>query len=141
MRKQRGQIIRIGSRWHVRHWEGRNIGGIIERKRVRHFLGEVTTRGKRPPADIVTEAERHMATVTSGTIPADRIVTIGDFVEQIYLPWVREYKRTRLRTFSRPRRYTRPASFPSHTHARSCVPAAPLAAAAVPCLASSLSLR
>jgi hypothetical protein len=34
-----------------------------------------------------TEAERHMATVNSGTVPAERIVTIGDFVEQVYLPW------------------------------------------------------
>lgn len=93
MRKQQGQIIRIGNRWHVRHWERRNIVGIIERKRVTHFLGEVTTRGKRPPADIVTEAERHMATVNRGTIPAERIVTIGDFVEKIYLPWVREHRR------------------------------------------------
>jgi integrase len=92
-RKQNGQVLRIGNRWFVRYWERRNAGGTIERKRVTHLLGNVTTRGKRPPADIVTEAERHMATVNSGTIPADRIVTIGDFVEQIYLPWVKEHKR------------------------------------------------
>lgn len=93
MRKQRGQIIRIGDRWYVRYWERRNIGGTIERKRVTHSIGEVTTRGKRPPADIVTEAERHMATVNSGTVPAERIVTIGDFVERVYLPWTEEHKR------------------------------------------------
>jgi hypothetical protein len=84
-RKQQGQIIRIGDRWYVRYWERRNIGGTVERKRVTHSIGEVTTRGKRPPADIKTEAERHMATVNSGTVPADRIVTIGDFVERVYL--------------------------------------------------------
>ncbi len=83
MRKQHGQIIRIGNRWYVRYWERRNIGGAVERKRVTHELGQVATRGKRPPADINTEAERHMATVSSGTVPADRIVTIGDFVEQV----------------------------------------------------------
>ena len=92
-RKQQGQIIRIGECWYVRYWERRNIGGTIERKRVTHKLGEVTTRGKRPPADIKTEAERHMATVNSGTVPADRIVTIGDFVERVYLPWIDEHKR------------------------------------------------
>jgi hypothetical protein len=27
----------------------------------------VTIRGKRPPADIITEAEKHMATVNGGT--------------------------------------------------------------------------
>ena len=46
-RKQNGTIIRIGSRWYVRYWERRSIGGSIERKRVTHSLGEVMTRGKR----------------------------------------------------------------------------------------------
>ncbi len=92
-RKQEGQIIRIGDRWYVRYWERRNVSGTIERKRVTHQLGPVTTRSKRPPADIVNEAERHMATINSGTIPADRIVTISDFVDRVYLPWVELHKR------------------------------------------------
>ena len=65
----------------------------MERKRVTHHLGSVTTRGKRPPADIEKEAERHMATVNGGAIPAERIVTIGDFVERVYLPWIEQHKR------------------------------------------------
>jgi len=93
MRKQHGQIIRIGECWYVRYWERRNIGGTVERKRITHSLGQVTTRGKRPSADIKAEAERHMATVNSGTVPAERIVTIGDFVERVYLPWTEEHKR------------------------------------------------
>lgn len=93
MREQKGQIIRIGERWYVRYWERRSMGGVIERKRVTHLLGNVTTRGKRPPADIETEAQRHMATVTSGTIPAERIITIADFVEGVYLPWTVQHKR------------------------------------------------
>ena len=92
-RKQAGQVLRIGDRWYVRYWGRRNIGGTIKRKRVTHPLGQVTTRGKRPPADIVKEAERHMATVNSRTIPADRIVTICDFVERVYLPWIELHKR------------------------------------------------
>jgi len=92
-RKQQGQIVRIGERWYVRYWERRNIRGTIERKRVSQQVGSVTTRAKRPPADILREAERHMATVSSGTIPADRIVTIGDFVDRVYLPWIEEHKR------------------------------------------------
>jgi integrase len=92
-RKQNGHIVRIGDRWYVRYWERRNIGGTIERKRLTHQLGPVTTRGKRPPADIQAEAERHMATINCGTISADRIVTISDFVERVYLPWVEMHKR------------------------------------------------
>ncbi len=56
-RKQSGMIIRIGDCWYVRYWERRNTGGQVERKRVTHKLGAVMTRGKRPPADIVAEAE------------------------------------------------------------------------------------
>lgn len=92
-RKQNGTIIRIGAQWYVRYWERRNTGEGIERKRVTHLLGAVMTRGKRPPADIVTEAERHMNTVNSGVVPAERIVTIGDFVERVYLPWIEQHKR------------------------------------------------
>src|ERR1700733_9029824 len=92
-RKQNGQIIRIGDRWYVRYWERRTVNGNVERKRVSHQLGPVTTRGKGPPADIKTEADRHMATVNSGSIPPERILTIGDFVERVYLPWISEHKR------------------------------------------------
>jgi integrase len=63
------------------------------RTRVTHALGTVTTRGKRPPADIKTEAERHMTAVNSGTVPAERIVTVGDFVSRVYLPWIEQHKR------------------------------------------------
>ena len=79
-RKQKGQILRIGDRWYVRYWERRNVAGSIKRKRVTSPLGPVTTRGRRPPADIVSEAERYMATVNSGSVPAERIVTLCDFV-------------------------------------------------------------
>jgi integrase len=92
-RKQQGQIIRIGDRWYVRYWERRNVGGVIGRKRVTHSIGQVATRGKHPPADIKNEADRHMATVNSGGVPAERIVTMGDFVEQVYLPWTVQHKR------------------------------------------------
>ena len=34
-----------------------------------------------------------MATVNSGIIPAERIVTLSDFVERVYLPWTEQYKR------------------------------------------------
>jgi integrase len=92
-RKQHGQIIRIGERWYVRYWERRNVGGTIERKRVTHELGPVTTRGKRPPADVAAEAERHVAGVNSGAMDAKHVVTIGDFVERVYLPWIEQHKR------------------------------------------------
>jgi integrase len=92
-RKQNGMIVRIGEKWYVRYWERRNEGGKIERKRVTHELGRLTTRGRRPPADIVKAAEDHMRMVNSGAIPAERLVNIGDFVERVYLPWIDQHKR------------------------------------------------
>jgi integrase len=77
----------------VRHWEHRNEGGKIVRKRASHLLGPVTTRGKRPPADIVAEAQLYMATLETAMPVAERIVTVGDFVDQVYLPWITEHKR------------------------------------------------
>jgi hypothetical protein len=34
-----------------------------------------------------------MATVNSGSIPAERILTVGDFVGRVYLPWIDQHKR------------------------------------------------
>ena len=93
MRKQNGQIVRKFNRWYVRYWERRSVRGIIERKRVTHPIGLVTTRGKSPPADIKDEAQRHMAIVNGCCIPADRIIGLPEFVEGVYLPWVRENKK------------------------------------------------
>lgn len=85
-RKQAGQIIVINSRWYVRYYERRNVGGEIQRCRVTHPLGPVTTRGKTPPAQIETECERHMATVNLSTVPVEQCVTLVDFVEKEFLP-------------------------------------------------------
>ena len=92
-RKQAGSIVRDGNTWFLRYWEWRNVDGTLERKRVTHSLGPVETRGKNPPADIKQEAERKMAAVNSGSIPADRITTLGDFVERVYLPWLSMHRR------------------------------------------------
>ncbi len=93
VRKQKGQIVRISGRWYVRYWEKRNVDGAIEQKRVSYCLGSITTRGKHPPADIVDEAEKHMSTINRGAIPPERIMTIGDFVDGVYLPWITQHKR------------------------------------------------
>lgn len=80
---QKGQIVKISGRWFVRYWERRNVNGTVEQKRVSHCLGEVTTRGKHPPADIKDAAAEHMASVNGSKIPAERITTLGDFVEKV----------------------------------------------------------
>jgi integrase len=93
MRQQAGQIVRHRKRWYVRYWERRVENGALVRKRINHYLGPLATRGKRVPTEIQQAAEQHMANVHSGVIPAERIVTIGDFVEKVYLPWSNQHKR------------------------------------------------
>lgn len=95
MREQNGTIILRSGKWYVSYWDKRNINGAVERRRVTRFLGKKTTRGKHPPADIEAACKRHMNTVNANTqgIKPEHIVTIVDFVETVYLPWVREQKR------------------------------------------------
>jgi integrase len=93
LKMQKGHIVKISDRWYVRYWERRSVNGTVEQKRVSHCLGAVATRGKNPPADIKDAAEEHMATVNGGKISAERITTIGEFVENVYLKWVDEHKR------------------------------------------------
>jgi integrase len=90
-RSQNGQIVRIGEFWYVRYWERRNVGGVLERRRVTHKLGGAST--KHAPTRIRRESMKHMQTVNSSGIQPERIVTIGDFVEGVFLPWVEAHKR------------------------------------------------
>jgi integrase len=85
-RKQAGTIVQISGRWYVRHYERQNVNGVIERHRVTHLLGPITTRGKTPPDDIVKEAERHMLTVNNCEIPVSQIVSLSEFVTTVFLP-------------------------------------------------------
>jgi integrase len=95
MREQKGSIILRSGKWYVTWWERRNIAGSVDRKRVTHYLGEKITGGKYRPADIVAACKLHMATVNANTraVKPEQVVAITDFVETIYLPWVREQKR------------------------------------------------
>ena len=93
MNEQKGMIDRHRKRWLLRYWEDRMVCGTLKRVRPSKFLGWVTTRGKRPPDDIRKAAEQHMATVNQNIIPAEQIVTLPAFAEQVYLPHVEQHQR------------------------------------------------
>lgn len=90
---QNGQIVKISNRWYVRFRESRNVQGTIERKRVSHCLGSITTRGKHPPADIKQMASDYMAKRGATKIRPEQIVTLVDFAERIWLPHVEQYEK------------------------------------------------
>lgn len=95
MRKQNGSIILRSGKWYVSYWEQRNISGTVERKRLAHLLGAKTTRSKYPPQDIEDACKQHMATVNANTqaVKPEHVLTIVDFVDSVYMPWVRSNKR------------------------------------------------
>ena len=70
-----------------------NLSGTLERKRTSYCLGEVTTRGVRPPADIEKAAEDYTQTINNSVIPAEHNVNLSDFVESVYLPWIKQNRR------------------------------------------------
>jgi len=69
------------------------VGGTIERKRLTHALGQITTRGKTPPADIMAEAEAFMTTVNHCSIPVDQVITFVEFIETVFLPSAKANKK------------------------------------------------
>jgi hypothetical protein len=92
-RLQTGSICAIGSSWYVRYSERRNIGGEIVKKKISHKLGPVTTRGKHPPAEIIAAAREHMAGINDRKVPASRNLKLVDFVEQVFLPSIKQEQR------------------------------------------------
>ena len=94
-REQNGTIILRSGKWYVSYWEQRNVNGKVERKRVTYFLGDKTTRGKNPPTYIEDLSKHHMTTVNAKTcsVKPEHVLTIVDFVDSVYMPWVRANKR------------------------------------------------
>jgi integrase len=79
--------------WYVRYFEDRVRDGEIKHDRVAKQIGEVTTRGKRPPQQIIDEAQRIVSEATVTNTAPNRVLTIEDFMEHVYLPHMNQYKR------------------------------------------------
>lgn len=91
MRKQNGTIVAICGRWYLRYSESRLVDGALARKKVSHCLGPVVGRSQYPPETIRDAARRHMLTINA-VIPS-HILTVHDYVEQVYLRYVEQEKR------------------------------------------------
>jgi integrase len=92
-RKQLGQIFQRHGSWYARFYESRVIEGEVRRVRIAQHLGEVTTRGKRPPAMIEQEAQRVLSSANNPQCSPENVVTLGDFAERIYFPRIEQQKR------------------------------------------------
>jgi integrase len=93
-RKQAGTITHFSRRWYLRYWERRVEKGELKRKRMSHLLGPAEGRErKHPPDDIKRAAERFMSNLNNSAIQPEHVTTLSDFVENVYLPWVEQFKR------------------------------------------------
>ncbi len=87
-RKQNGTIVCICGRWYLRFYEKLIVNGQLVRKRASHLLGPKVTRGKSVPDPIKQEAERFMLTINNSEVPPDQVVTVHEYMESVYLPWI-----------------------------------------------------
>jgi hypothetical protein len=92
-REQSGQVFQRHGSWYVRFYESRVIDGEVKRVRVSKQLGDVTTRGKLPPAVITEQAREILAAVNRPACAPDKVVKLGDFVEDVYFPRIEQHKR------------------------------------------------
>jgi integrase len=92
-RQQAGYVFKARGQWYVRYFEDRVVDGTIRHDRVAKQIGEVTTRGKRPPQTIEEAARNIVAAATVTNANPERVVTLADFVERVYFPHIEQYKR------------------------------------------------
>ena len=92
-RQQAGTIFKARGSWYVRYFEDRVEDGAVKHVRVARQVGSVTTRGKRPPQTIEDEAKRIVADANVTNKTPERVLTVGDFMEKVYLPYIEKFKR------------------------------------------------
>lgn len=93
--EQVSTIVQFAGRWYLRYWEKRVEHGVLVRKRMSHLLGPAEGRERiHPPDDIERAAERWMSNnVHHSAIQPEHVTTLSDFVETVYLPWFKQFKR------------------------------------------------
>lgn len=92
-RQQNGYIFKARGHWYVRYFEDRTVNGELRHDRVAKQIGEVTSRGKRPPQKIEDAAREMVAAATVTNANPGRVVTLGEFVDRVYFPHIQQHKR------------------------------------------------
>jgi integrase len=92
-RLQKGSISQDKGIWYVRYFVDRVVDGQLEHVRVAKQLGQVTTRGKKPPHVIEEKAQAIVAAATVSNKSPEKAVTLGEFVESVYSPRIAQQKR------------------------------------------------
>jgi integrase len=91
-RQQKGSIHQDKKIWYVRYFVDRVVDGELRHVRIAKQLGEVTTRGKKPPREILEKARAIVAAATVNNANPEKVLTLGDFFQSVYLPHVTQFK-------------------------------------------------
>ena len=92
-RQQKGYIFKARGYWYVRYFEDRTVNGEMRHDRIAKQIGEVTTRGKRPPQKVVEAASEIVAAARITNATPGRVLTMSEFVDRVYFPHIQNHKR------------------------------------------------
>src|SRR3954454_12485738 len=90
-RKQKGQLIETERSWFLRYYTPVEENGQTKKKQTCVRLCEKDDR-YRFKQDVQPLVDQHMAAVNVKTAPVTGSMPIGDYVTNIYLPWVEQNK-------------------------------------------------
>ncbi len=89
-REQKGVVFKARGKWYVRFFDSRVIDGEVKRVRVAKQLCEVKGVTKAKAREL---AEPLLTEVNKPTQTPDKVLTLNDFIERVYLPRAKEQKR------------------------------------------------
>jgi integrase len=90
-RQQKGYVWREGDWWLLRYRDSRVEDGKLVRRQLASKLAPVQPEHKRltrPPQSVQKDQERFMARINASRQTPERNVTVGDFVRNVWLPFV-----------------------------------------------------
>jgi hypothetical protein len=86
--KQKGYVFRKANKWLLRYRDNFTENGTIARKQTCRILAAVApehARLRKPPESILALAETWLRPLNAGEVKPDHNMTLGDFVEKVYL--------------------------------------------------------
>src|SRR5215813_8143993 len=92
MRKQTGCLVKRGGYWLLRYRMRVMEGGQLRSVNRAHKLCPIDAQHK-TRASVRHLAQEFLRPLNENRCPVDAVARLGEFVEQIYLPHVRDHKR------------------------------------------------
>jgi integrase len=103
MQKQRGYVFRAGGWWYIKYRDtiidtdpqSPTLNQIVRKQQVRKLVAVAPEdqRLKRPPEEVLAEAEKFLRPLNEGTITPESTQTLAQFVEGVYFPHAEHQKR------------------------------------------------